>query len=391
MYSYDNRYDKGATILKTKTQKTSCSKFTLIKAVSLALILSLCIFLTACDTQNHEENTTVSQTISVTDSHLAVHFIDVSQGDSILLESNGEFVLVDAGESEYGSTVAKYIKEQKASTLKYVIATHPHSDHCGGLSKVIDKIGCENFITVETDQNTKTWMNVLKAVDKADANYIDAKAGDTYSFGDSSFEILAPLSSGYEGYNNYSVVIKATYKDNSFLLMGDAEKISEKEMLASGENLKADVIKLGHHGSSTSSSVSFLKAVNPKYAIISCGINNDYGHPHKETLQSLKKLSIPYFETDIDGTIVAYSNGRNISFVTEKGGQSNTLEATLQANGNAQENKTEAIYIGNKNSHVFHTFDCKGVKSMSEKNKVEFNSRDDAIAEGYTPCSQCNP
>ncbi|MBQ0097591.1 MAG: MBL fold metallo-hydrolase [Oscillospiraceae bacterium] len=354
-----------------------------LSALFLAVIfvLSLC----SCDYSFSDTQSDIIPEQSE-NAPLSVHFIDVGQGDSILLESNGEFVLVDAGESDYGSTVVNYIKSQNADTLKYVIATHPHSDHCGGLTKVINKLGCENFITVETDQSTKTWTNVLKAVDKADANYIDAKVGETYSFGESSFEIMAPLSDNYEGYNNYSVVIKATYKDTSFLLMGDAEKQSEKEMLKAKEDISADVIKLGHHGSSSSSSKEFLKAVNPDYAVISCGKDNDYGHPHKETIQTLSKLSIPYFETDIDGTIVACSNGTDIKFYTERNGE-------IATNPTVNETKTQTAdnYIGNKNSKVFHTPDCSGAKTMSEKNKVTFSSREEAESEGYKPCKQCNP
>lgn len=348
--------------------------------IAVLFVLSLC----SCDFSFSDTQSDITPAPSE-NPPLSVHFIDVGQGDSILLESNGEFVLIDAGETDYGATVVNYIKSQNAETLKYVIATHPHSDHCGGLTKVINKLGCENFITVETDQSTKTWTNVLKAVDKAESNYIDAKVGETYSFGESSFEVLAPLSDYYEGYNNYSVVIKATYKDTSFLLMGDAEKQSEKEMLKANEDLSANVIKIGHHGSSSSSSKEFLKAVNPDYAVISCGKDNDYGHPHKETIQTLSKLSIPYFETDIDGTVVACSDGQNIKFYTEKNGE--VAKPTV----NETKTKTYDNYIGNKNSKVYHTPDCSGAKSMSEKNKVTFSSKEEAENAGYKPCNQCEP
>lgn len=317
---------------------------------------------------------------------LKVHFIDVGQGDSILLESDGEFVLIDAGEKEYGGTVLKYIKNRGADSLKYVIATHPHSDHIGGLTKVINGIGVENFITVETDQNTSTWRNVLKAVDKNDVNYIDAKVGDRYGFGEAGFTVLAPLSDRYEGYNNYSVVTMVQCGEIRFLLAGDAEKDSEKEMLNAGEDLRADVLKLGHHGSSSSSTAAFLKAVDPAYAIISCGKNNDYGHPHKETLKKLKLLGCTYFRTDQLGTIVASTDGKYLSFSSEYGsGEIPTYSADETRASNGMQ------YVGNKNSRVFHYASCSGVKTMNEKNKVEFTSREEAVKAGYTPCSSCNP
>ncbi len=351
------------------------------KLLCFILSLTMLLSLAGC-----EIISPVEKEIADDDALLKVHFIDVGQGDSILLESKGEFVLIDAGEKEYGDNVLKYIQKRKAKSLKYVIATHPHSDHIGGLTKVINGIDTENFITVETDQSTKTWLNVLKAVDANDVNYIDAEAGDTYSFGEASFTILAPLSGNYSGYNDYSVVTMVQCGDIRFLMTGDAEKESEKEMLGAGEDLHADVLKLGHHGSSTSSTAAFLKAVNPSFAIISCGKNNDYGHPHKETIKKLNLMDCTYLRTDAAGTIVASTDGKHLDFTTEKG---KTEIATYSA---GQSKDSDALaYIGNKSSHIFHYADCPGVKSMSEKNKVEFDTREEAIEAGYTPCSSCNP
>lgn len=316
---------------------------------------------------------------------LIVHFIDVGQGDCTLLESDDEFVLIDAGERDYGDEVADYINEQGADELKYIIATHPHSDHVGGLRKVIDEIDAENFITVETDCATNTWTKTLDAVEKHKINYIDAVPGDTYTVGSASFTILAPLSDSYDGYNSYSVVTKVTCGSISFMLTGDAEKDSEYEMVASGADLKADVLKCGHHGSSTSTTAKFLKAVNPSYAVISCGKNNEYGHPHKETMQKLNALGCQILRTDEMGTIVASTDGVTLSFSTAKG---ESPVETYTAGDNSEKSLT---YIGNKNSHVFHYANCSGAKSMSEKNKVTFESREEAVEAGYKPCSTCNP
>lgn len=347
------------------------------KILSLILAALLALTAAACDMSSPKE------VYDDDGAKLTVHFIDVGQGDSILLESCGEYVLIDAGEKEYGSTVVKYLKSCGAKELKYVIATHPHTDHIGGMAKVLDSIGAENFITSETDQSTKTWLNVLDIVDKKDINYIDAEAGATYSFGESTFTILAPLGSGYSGYNDYSVVTKVECGTVSFMLTGDAEKTSEKEMIQSGADLRATVLKCGHHGSSTSSTANFLKAVYPSYAIISCGENNDYGHPHEETLKKLGLLKCPVYRTDQLGTIIASTDGITLTF--------RTLSGEIEAPTDAPETEAVSGYIGNKNSRVFHLPTCSGVKSMSEKNKVEFATREEAVDAGYTPCGQCNP
>jgi beta-lactamase superfamily II metal-dependent hydrolase len=365
----------GNTILNAEGTMTKHGKIILFILLGAAIIAASVLALILYDTPKEYAN-------AIGEPALSVHFIDVGQGDSILLESKGEFVLVDAGEKDYGATVTRYIEDQHAAALKYVIATHPHSDHIGGMKQVLDSIRTENFITVETDQSTRTWLNVLDAVDRHDVNYIDAAVGATYSFGEAQFTILAPLSDGYEGYNNYSVVTKVECGDVSFLLTGDAEKLSEKEMIASGADLHADVLKLGHHGSSTSSTAAFLKAVDPSYVVISCGVNNDYGHPHRETMKKLELLGCPVYRTDEMGTVVAYTDGTTLSFSTERGSAAAVTSAT-QAAGTA--------YIGNKNSHVFHRSDCSGASTMSEKNKVAFDSREDAIRQGYTPCGVCNP
>lgn len=349
------------------------------KILCLLLAAVLALAATSCSWFSPKQSE-----LALESSKLLVHFIDVGQGDSILLESKGEFVLIDAGEKEYGSDVVKYIRRRGADELKYVIATHPHTDHIGGLTKVINSVDTLNFITVETDQSTRTWLNVLEAVEKNDVNYIDAVPGATYRFGEASFTILAPLGSGYTGYNDYSVVTKVTCGEVSFLLTGDAEKTSENEMIDAGENLSADVLKCGHHGSSSSSTAKFLKAVRPGCAVITCGRDNDYGHPHKETLKKLNLLGCQIYRTDQSGTIVARTDGVTITFLSADG---DILGEYIHTDAPS----AEFTYIGNRNSHVFHLPNCAGVKSMSDKNKVEFTTREEAIAEGYTPCSQCEP
>lgn len=363
------------------------------KLLCIFLILSVVFCAAACsentpagETQAAESAAPLSPLASQTEAEkkgLTVHFIDVGQGDATLLESDGEFVLIDAGERDKGDTVLDYLRRQGADELKYVIATHPHTDHIGGMKTVLYGVTADNFITVETDCATKTWLNVLETVDTLNINYIDAEVGDSYTFGSASFTILAPHSDSYSGYNNYSVAAKVTCGDIRFMLTGDAEKASEYEMAASGDDLSADVLKCGHHGSSTSTTAKFLRSVAPSYAVISCGEDNEYGHPHKETLQKLDIIGCQVYRTDTMGTVVAYTDGKDLRFETEKGGISS---ATYSSGETAA-----AGYVGNKNSHVFHLPSCGGVKSMNEKNKVIFSTREDAVNAGYTPCGSCNP
>lgn len=346
----------------------------------LCLLLALIVLIgTAACTPTSPKDYALSQE----NAGLTVHFIDVGQGDSTLLESNGEFVLVDAGERDYGETVLRYIQSRGAQTLKYIIATHPHSDHIGGIRTVLDGIKTENFITVETDCDTYSWLKTLRKVDALGVRYIDAVPGDTYRFGNAGFTILAPLADGYEGYNNYSVVIRAEYGDVRFLMTGDAEEESEAEMLEAGEDLRADVLKCGHHGSSDATTAPFLKAVNPSYAVISCGSGNDYGHPHRETLQKLGALGCAVYRTDLQGNIIAHTDGQRLEFSTQAdtGG---TVYSPLDT-------RSPTVYIGNRSSHIFHNPDCDGVQTMNPNNQIEFESRDEALGQGYTPCPRCNP
>ena len=310
---------------------------------------------------------------------LNVHFIDVGQGDCSLLESDGVYVLIDAGEKDYEEAVCEYLRDRGVRTIDYVIATHPHSDHCGSLTKVINTFSCKNFITTQTDQQTQTWINVLLSVDENNVNYIDAKVGSTYTFGSSRFEILGPHNSYYDDYNNYSVVVKATCADSSFLFTGDAEKLAEDEMLSHNTNLKSDVLKVGHHGSTTSSSNAFLDAVDPDVAVISCGKNNDYGHPHDETIEKLNKRNITVYRTDKLQTIVAKAQNGTISF-----------DYTQTDSPHSDKDITNS-YVGNSKSKKFHMPSCGSVYDMNDSNKVYFDTRQQATNNGYVPCKQCNP
>lgn len=243
---------------------------------------------------------------------LKVHIIDVGQGDSILIESVGQYMLIDAGEKGKSNVVIDYLEDRGVKKLDYVIATHPHSDHIGGLADVIDYFQIGKIIMPDVTHTTKTFENLLDTISKNELKLTKPIVGSEYAIGTASFIIIAPNSSYYDDLNNYSVGIKLIYDENSFIFTGDAETESEYEMLENGINLDADVLKHGHHGSSTSSSESFLDAVSPDITIISLGTDNRYGHPHVEILKAIEERKITLYRTDIEGTIVLESDGKNI-------------------------------------------------------------------------------
>jgi competence protein ComEC len=248
-----------------------------------------------------------------------VHFINVGQADSILIQQGSHFMLIDAGNNGDGKLVKNYLLNEGIDRLDYVIGTHPHEDHIGGLDYIINDFEIGKIYLPKVTSTTKTFEDVVTAIKNKGMKATLPKPGETFKLGSAKCTILAPNNSEYKDLNNFSIVVKIEFGKNSFLLTGDAEDVSEKEILAKGFNLKADLLKIGHHGSRYSTTNEFLAKVNPKYAVISCETGNTYGHPHKETMDKLKNKKIPVYRTDELGTIIASSNGKTITFDTKPG------------------------------------------------------------------------
>lgn len=272
------------------------------------LLICLSIIFTACSQQSSNAINTSNKS-----NELKVHYIDVGQGDSILVQTKDKNILIDSGTRKSSDNLINYLKKQHIKKLDYVIATHPHEDHIGGMPKVIDEFEIGNFYAPKKTANTKIFKDMILQLKKKNLKINVAKKGISLDLSnDSSLDFLAPVKDNYENTNDYSAVIKITHGNRKFLFTGDAEKTSERDILNSNVDLSSNVLKVGHHGSHSSSSKEFLDKVNPKMAIISCGKNNDYGHPHKETMKELKKRNIEVYRTDIDGNILLTSDGENI-------------------------------------------------------------------------------
>lgn len=258
-----------------------------------------------------------TQIVNNSEEDLKVHFIDVGQGDSIFIElPNDEVMLIDAGESSEEEKVYNYITDLGYNNIDYVVGTHPHTDHIGGLEYIINNISVENIYMPKAVSTSKTYESLLNTISSKNLKVKVAKANVNIISSDNfSVNIIAPNSESYSNLNNYSAVIKIDYYNNSFLFMGDAEVLSEEEITS---DVQADVIKVGHHGSDSSSSLEFLNKVKPKYAIISVGTNNQYNHPYDSILSRYESIGAQVYRTDLDGTIVATSDGTNINITKEK-------------------------------------------------------------------------
>lgn len=278
-------------------------------SVFLSLLFSL-LLLCSCSV-NINLNSDDTEKLSQKDT-LNVHFLDVGQGDSIFIELPDEkTMLIDAGENYHGEGIINYIGDCGYSKIDYLVATHPHADHIGSMGYIVRNMDIGSVYTPKAAANTKTYENLLESISDKGLKITSAKAGLTIAEeSDYIIDVLAPVTIDESDLNNSSAVIKLTYKNNSFLFTGDAEK---KELETITDDISADVLKVGHHGSNTSTTEEFLYEVRPKYAVISVGEGNEYGHPHKETLRLLEEFNCELYRTDIDKTVVFSSDGNIIS------------------------------------------------------------------------------
>lgn len=360
---------------------------------------------------------------------MEVHFIDVGQGDATLIKCGEQSMLIDTADDSKGTAIQKYLQKQNVEKLDYLILTHPDADHIGGAPVVVTKFEINKVFMSNFEKDNKTYQKLIQALDNKRLKYETPEVGSQYTLGTAVITILAP-NKKYDNPNDASIALTIQNGNNKFLFTGDACEDAEKDILSKDFDVSADVYKVGHHGSKSSSSRDFIKAVNPTYAVISCAENNSYGHPHAETLNTLRAYGINVYRTDEDGTIVATSDGKNITFnvpasetwkVGEPTGNS-VLKAQTQAPAaqtQVQEQpKNESVapveetpqepaisepiapepvtnsitYVLNKNTKKFHNPSCSSVDTIKDKNREDTGkSRDEVIGMGYVPCKKCNP
>ena len=322
---------------------------------------------------------------------MRVHFIDVGQADSTFIElGNGQTMLIDAGLG--GDDVVKYIKDLQYSDIDFVVATHPHDDHIGGMATVLDSFDIGKMYMPRQEHTISAFTNMLDVIENKNIELHEAKAGvNITTSGIIKIDILAPFAESYSNLNNCSAVVKLTYGETVMLFTGDAEQVIETQLLNS--DIDADVLKVGHHGAGSSSAPSFIRAVSPEIAVISCGKDNSYGHPDYETLAILNEVGADIYRTDEQGTIQVTADQHKKITVDKKASTVKENAPPIENNGEQEENNDNSVINDNQSEVVYrtntgskyHRSGCSYLKSKIATTVSE------AQAMGLAPCSRCNP
>lgn len=355
-------------------------------------LLLLCLILFAVPVQADASDTTI-------------HFLDVGQGLSVLIQSNNEVLIYDGGGRDSSSFVVAYLKSHNIDTIDYFISSHYDEDHVSGLIGCLNVFNINHVIASNYVYDSSLYESFMNKIEQKHLTIDYPSVGSNYPFGSGFFTILAP-SEIVPDSNNNSIVIKLTFNNISLLLLGDAEIPIETAMLSSGYDLHSTIFCPAHHGSASSTSYELLSAASPEYAIISCGTNNRYGHPHQKTMDKLQEYGIPVFRTDLQGTILAETDGSSISWSVDPcndyssgrlfdNSDNVTIHADIPTGNDLEPSQTpssSATYILNINSKKIHYPYCSSVNQMKDKNKQEYSgSIEDIILQGYSPCKNCNP
>lgn len=364
-----------------------------IRRITLAVLLAVAAVLIVPSVANGDR-TLAAQPTEISD--FSVRFLDVGQADAALIVCDGHYMLIDGGNKDDSSLIYSVLKQNGISHLDMIVGTHAHEDHIGGLSGALNAASADLVLSPVTSFDSEAFRDFKKYADLNGNGLVVPSVGDEYQLGSADVKILGV--NGGEDTNDTSIILKITYGETSFLFTGDAEREAEQAVLNMKADLSATVLKVGHHGSDTSTTYPFLREIMPQYAVISVGAGNSYGHPTDNTLSRLKDAGAEIFRTDLSGDVTITSDGKTVSVATEKA-------ADVVGNAEAAKNAGSAVsetaaagesglvsYILNINTKKFHYPSCKSVTQMKEKNRKEFTgTREEAIRQGYTPCGNCNP
>jgi competence protein ComEC len=352
-----------------------------------------------------------------------VYFLNVGQGDSSLIICDGHTMLIDGGPSSQSDTVYSFLETRSISHLDYIVATHPDEDHIGGLAGALNYATVGKALSSVLSDDSESYLNFIKYLDKQGVKPMVPAAGDVFSLGSATVTVLGPINPGNTD-NNNSLVLRVVHGNSSFLFTGDAEAEEETDILKSGMEVRSTVLKVGHHGSSSSNGIDWLKAVSPAVAVISCGANNMYGHPATDVLESLKSLNTKVYRTDLQGflkvseeedgsllyriqknatidvfaPVAAPANETGAPVNDQSGGgqnaddQSGGGQITNATTINRSTPSSEESYVLNTNTMKFHRPGCPSADKIKPKNKEYVTrSREDILQQGYSPCKNCNP
>lgn len=389
-----------------------------LPAFILSLLLTGGIFLSGCSSQGilqagvlesgteqteavqtetvQEENGSPEDQVGDSQGELSVTYLDVGQGNAVLVRQGDQTMLIDGGPRESSSFVVSYLKQQGIQKLDYMLISHFDEDHLAGAIGALYNFPVGTLITPDYETDSSIYDSYKEAVEEKGYEPVHPSLKDTFSLGSGSFRIISPVSYGHEDENQDSVGIILEKGSDCFFIGGDIGLEGEKEILEAGVDIQADVMLMNHHGSHVSR--EFFQAVNPSWAVISCGEGNSYGHPRQDTVELIQEFQVPLFRTDRQGAITAVSQGQGITFDQEPcndytpGDRTQEKENTLEETRTALSNSTreDCDYILNIHTKKIHRPDCSSVKSMDKDNMAFYKGDEDSLlSQGYTPCGNC--